>query len=169
MPLHPVDFVRLRKERRQVETVEQLSSEVAARVAVLVKETPSTHSGWSAGAVPLRDAQFGAQRPALLILSAAVGVLALIACANLAHLTLAQAAARRLERALRAALGDVRIDARVVAAAALLAGCVALAARLLPLARERGQDPGRHARQQHRRDLLAEHGAGSTLDARPSV
>jgi len=170
-------------------TVEQLNAEVAARMALLVKETPGTHAGWSGGTVSLRDAQFGAQRPALLILTAAVGVLALIACVNLGHLSLAQAMSRRLERAVRAALGadtrdlarlqalesvilaalgttaglmlaylalpallrldpqtartlgDVRIDARVVAGAALLAGCVALVSGLLPLARERGQDP----------------------------
>jgi putative ABC transport system permease protein len=170
-------------------TVAQLGAEAAAAMAVLARETPATHAGWTAGAVSLRDAQFGTSRPALLILSAAVVVLALIACANLANLTLAQAMGRRRERALRAALGAgtgdlmrlqaleslllgaagavvgallahaalpallrldpqmagtlgaVRIDARVLAASAVLAAAVALVSGLLPLGRELRRDP----------------------------
>ena len=74
------------------------------------KESPSTHTGWEIGALPLREAQFGQQRPAVVMLLIAVVVLALIAGANLAHLALADVMSRRGEIALRLALGASRAD-----------------------------------------------------------
>ena len=89
-------------------SVDQARSEFEAIAARLERDFPVSNTDEGVVVTPLLDSMVGDSRPVLLLLSAAVGLVLLVACANVANLLLARGTGRMREFALRAAIGADR-------------------------------------------------------------
>jgi putative ABC transport system permease protein len=89
-------------------SLESARAELAAAGRRLTAEVPQSWAGVGTVAVPLEEQIVGDVRPVLLVLQGAVGLVLLVACANLGSLLLARALTRGRDLWVRTALGAGR-------------------------------------------------------------
>jgi putative ABC transport system permease protein len=99
---HYVGAIARMAARMTLNDAEQRLASVAAELAAAY---PATNEGWSVRLVPLHEDVVGASSNVLWLMLAAVGLLLLVACANVALMTFTRGLDRAGEAAVRLALG----------------------------------------------------------------
>lgn len=104
-------------------TVESAKTEMNTIAARLMQQDPTHNTNITTNVTPMLASLVGGMRGPLMLLLGAVGFVLLIACANVASLTLGRVATRDAELAVRTALGAgrARIVRQIMTESALLA------------------------------------------------
>ena len=137
------DFVSRKRANHQLSVIaklkpgvtrEQAQAEMNA-IALRLEQAYPENQGIGAKVVPLSEQVVGNSKIALLVLMGAVGLVLLIACANIANLLLTRSTARHKEIAIRIALGATRahVVRQLLIEALLLSLTSAIAGTLLSL------------------------------------
>ena len=133
-------FFSFAKLKRGV-TAKQATAQMDTIGARIARDYPDSNKGWGGSIEPFADTVVGTQlRQSLYVLLAAVGMVLLIGCANLANLTLARGTAREREVAIRASMGAGRwrLVRQFLTENVLLSICGGVFGMVLGLALKRG-------------------------------
>jgi len=117
-------FLKVIARRRQSASLAQVRAEMESIAGSLAQQYPATNKNWTVNVVPLLEDEVRQVRTTMLLLVSAVGMVLLIACANVSSLLIARGATRRMEITIRSALGAGRwrIVRQLLTESVLLAG-----------------------------------------------